>query len=51
MFEKVTDHVEEQRKKFSVKPLQVQATEEEIEQGVPSTFEVPISFDQSNFFG
>jgi hypothetical protein len=51
MFEKVTDHVEEQRQNFSVKPLKVQATEEEIEQGVPSTFEVPISFDQSNFFG
>lgn len=50
MFEKVTDHVEEQRQKFSVKPMQVQATPEEIEKGVPETFEVPIAFDQSNFF-
>lgn len=51
MFETVTEHIEEQRKKFSVKPMTVQATDEEIEQGVPETFEVPITFDQSNFFG
>lgn len=50
MFETVTEHVEEQRKKFSVKPMTVQATDEEIDKGVPETFEVPITFDQSNFF-
>ena len=30
--------------------MTVQATDEEIEAGAPKTFEVPISFDQSNFF-
>lgn len=32
-------------------PLKIKATEEQIKKGVPSTYEVPITFDQSNFFG
>lgn len=51
MFEAVTQHIEIQRNKFSIKPMTVQATEEEIAQGVPETFQVPVTFDQSNFFG
>ena len=51
LFEKVTDHVEEQRKKFQVKPLVIDATPEEIEKGVPVTYEVPVTFDQTSFFG
>jgi len=47
----VLDHIENEKKKFAIKPLTVQATEEEMEQGVPETFEVPVTFDQSNFFG
>jgi len=31
--------------------LTAEATPEEIEKGVPETYEVPITFDQSNFFG
>ena len=27
------------------------ATPEEIEAGAPKTYEVPVTFDQSNFFG
>lgn len=50
LFEKVTDHVDQQRNKFSIKPLKIQATDEEIEKGVPETYEVPITFDQANFF-
>ena len=34
----------------TIKPLVVKATAEEIEAGAPETFEVPITFDQSNFF-
>lgn len=49
-FKTVLDHIESEKKKFAIKPLTVQATEEEIAQGVPETFEVPITFDQSNFF-
>ena len=50
LFEKVTNHVDEQRTKFSVKPLTIKAEPEEIEKGVPETYEVPITFDQANFF-
>lgn len=49
-FEKVQQHLESEKKKFSIKPLIAEATPEEIEKGVPATYEVPITFDQSNFF-
>jgi hypothetical protein len=32
-------------------PLKIKATEEQIKKGVPATYNVPITFDQSNFFG
>jgi len=50
LFEKVSDHVEQERTKFQVKPLIVDATPEELEKGVPETYEVPVTFDQSSFF-
>jgi len=50
MFQTVADHIEQERTKFSVQPLKVEATEEEIDQGVPESYNVPISFDQANFF-
>jgi hypothetical protein len=49
-YRSVIEHVEKEKAKFSIKPLVVNATEEEIALGVPKTFEVPITFDQSNFF-
>lgn len=50
LFSNVTDHIEKQREKFTIKPLVVDATPEEIEAGVPVTYEVPVTFDQSSFF-
>ena len=50
-FNKVQKHLEGERAKFQLKPLTAEATPEEIEKGVPKTYEVPITFDQSNFFG
>lgn len=49
-YSSIMSHLEEQRNKFQIKPLQVETTEEEREKGAPLTFEVPITFDQSNFF-
>ena len=46
----IKKHIDENKKKFQTQPMTVQATDEEIEAGAPKTFEVPISFDQSNFF-
>jgi hypothetical protein len=49
-FTSVTKHLEIQKDKYSLKPLVANASPEEIEKGVPKTYEVPITFDQSNFF-
>ena len=34
----------------AVKPLQIKATEEQIKKGAPASYEVPVTFDTSNFF-
>jgi hypothetical protein len=49
-YEVIQKHLESQKLKFTIQPLIASATPEEIEQGVPATYEVPVTFDQSNFF-
>jgi hypothetical protein len=34
----------------AVKPLRLKATEDQIKKGAPASYEVPITFDTSNFF-
>lgn len=50
IYETVSNHIEEQKEKFKIKPMLVDATPEEIERGVPATYEIPVIFDPSNFF-
>lgn len=50
-FNAVTKHLEQQRAKYTIKPLTVQSTDEDQQKGVPPTYDIPITFDQSNFFG
>ena len=50
-FEKILKHLERMRDESKIKPLKVRATPEEIEAGAPEEYEIPITFDQSNFFG
>jgi hypothetical protein len=38
------------RQQGSIKPVKVKATEEQIKAGAPATYEVPITFDNANFF-
>ena len=38
------------RSQGAVKPLKLKATEEQIKKGAPATYEVPVSFDNANFF-
>jgi hypothetical protein len=38
------------RQMGSVKPLKIKATEEQIRAGVPTTYDVPVTVDNSNFF-
>jgi len=49
-YNQITDHLEIQKSKFQIKPLKVVSELEEVEAGAPAEFEVPITFDQSNFF-
>ena len=46
----ITDHIQAQRDKFEMAPIKMQATEEELEQGAPAEYQLPIKFDQANFF-
>ena len=38
------------RQQGSIKPFKAKATEEQIKAGAPATYEVPITFDNANFF-
>ena len=50
LFSAIQKHVDDQKSKFDVPPMEITATPEQIEAGSPETFEVPITFDQANFF-
>jgi hypothetical protein len=47
----VQDKLVEIRQQAQIKPLKIKATAEQIKKGTPATFDVPITFDNSNFFG
>lgn len=51
LFGAIIKHVEVQKQKFSLKPLVVEFSKEDQANGAPARLEVPISLDQSNFFG
>jgi hypothetical protein len=46
----ITEHLSQEKKKFQIEPLKVISPEEDVARGVPAEFEVPVTFDQSNFF-
>jgi hypothetical protein len=50
IFQQLIEHVETERDKFKIKPLEVATTEEDQAAGAPKVFRLPIVFDQSNFF-
>ena len=49
-FNNVMEHLNAQKDKYTIKPMEVQSTPEDIEAGTPATFLIPITFDQSNLF-
>lgn len=51
VFDALMEHLEIQKKKFEIEPLKIKTEPEDVEAGAPETFEVPVTFDQSNFFG
>ena len=50
-FTKIMDLLERNKEVSSIKPMKVNCSDEDIAAGAPKTFEVPITFDASNFFG
>lgn len=46
----VMEHIEKQKNKFTLEPLHITSDEEDIKKGAPETYDVPITFDHSNFF-
>lgn len=46
----ITDHLELQKQKFQIEPIKVTSSNEEVAAGAPKEYDVPITFDQSNFF-
>lgn len=51
IFKGILEHVEKQRTKFSIKPLNVKFTSEDKEKfNAPESIDIPITFDQTNFF-
>lgn len=46
----ITNHLDIQKEKFSIAPMPVKSSQEDIAAGAPETWEVPITFDQSTFF-
>jgi len=49
-YTQLSDHLEVQKEKFSTKPIEISSTDEEVAAGAPTTWSLPIVFDQSNFF-
>lgn len=47
----VIEHIEREKERFAIKPLDVATELEDQERGAPETYQVPVVFDQSNFFG
>jgi hypothetical protein len=47
----VIEHIEKEKEKFAIKPLDVKTEPEDQEKGAPESYQVPVVFDQSNFFG
>jgi len=47
----IQEKLSELRLQAQIAPLKIKTTEEQIKKGAPASFEVPVTFDNSNFFG
>lgn len=50
IFKQVQDHLKRLKDHNDMKPLQVNSTPEQIEQGAPESYTIPITFNNSDFF-
>ena len=51
IYQRIQDHVTYMKKATGIKPLTITATPEQVAAGAPATYELPISLDNSDFFG
>jgi phosphate uptake regulator len=51
IYQTIQDHITKMKKATGIKPLKITATPEQIAAGAPETYELPISLDNSDFFG
>ena len=47
----IQEKLSELRVQAQIPPLKLKTTEDQIKKGAPTSFEVPVTFDSSNFFG
>lgn len=47
----IQEKLSELRLQAQIPPLRLKSTDEQIKKGAPASFEVPVTFDSSNFFG
>ena len=50
LIKEIEDKLTQLRGQGAVKPLRLKATEDQIKKGAPASYEVPVTFDTSNFF-
>ena len=50
LIKEIETQVMELRTQGAVKPMKLKATDEQIKKGSPATYEVPVTFDNANFF-
>lgn len=51
VFEKVQNHLKDLKERNEIKPLVAATSEEQQQQGAPATYTIPVSFNNSDFFG
>lgn len=51
LYKKINDHIAKMKKVTGMQPLEIHSTPEQIALGAPEVYEMPISIDNSDFFG
>ena len=49
-FNAIMEHLEQNREAFQLKPQKINSSEEEIKEGAPAEYKIPVAFDSANFF-
>lgn len=51
IFQQIQDHIKNLKTHNDIKPLEFTSTPEQIELGAPETYSIPVTFNNSDFFG